>query len=335
MGITRALFAAEPPYRLDAIDLPTAMKVLVLAPHPDDFDAIGVTLRILRDNGNPILLAVVTSGASGVEDGYRLAAPTSGNRGAEDGYRLAAPTSGSRGAEDGYRLTAPTTGSHGVVGTFSEAVARKSKSEIREREQLESCALFGLPEERVSFLRLHEDEQGHPHDDRDNRRAVRDCIREARPDAVFLPHDNDTNAGHRRTYSMFAAATASLKLTLTAFLNRDPKTIAMRHDAYTFFGEQEARWKAKLLRCHDTQQQRNLATRGHGLDDRILGVNRQTAADYRGPAPSPLEPSSADAVNRASLRLGLAEAFEIESWVDGRRRRSARESGEVIRRASS
>jgi len=46
------------------------MVVLVLAPHPDDFDEIGVTLSCLRDNGNPIYVDVLSSSASGVEDSF-------------------------------------------------------------------------------------------------------------------------------------------------------------------------------------------------------------------------------------------------------------------------
>ena len=45
-------------------------KVLVLAPHPDDFDAIAVTLKIFRDNGNHIELAVISGAESGVEDSF-------------------------------------------------------------------------------------------------------------------------------------------------------------------------------------------------------------------------------------------------------------------------
>jgi LmbE family N-acetylglucosaminyl deacetylase len=44
--------------------------MLALAPHPDDFDAIGVTLKHIRRNGNPIEVGVVRTG-SGVEDSYR------------------------------------------------------------------------------------------------------------------------------------------------------------------------------------------------------------------------------------------------------------------------
>jgi LmbE family N-acetylglucosaminyl deacetylase len=47
-----------------------ALQVLVLAPHPDDLDAIGVTARFLLGNGNPLSVVVATAGASGVEDDF-------------------------------------------------------------------------------------------------------------------------------------------------------------------------------------------------------------------------------------------------------------------------
>ncbi len=43
-------------------------RIVILSPHPDDFDAIAVTLRQFHERGSRIDLAVVTSGASGVED---------------------------------------------------------------------------------------------------------------------------------------------------------------------------------------------------------------------------------------------------------------------------
>ncbi len=49
---------------------PPRMRVLVLAPHPDDFDAIGVTLRQLSEHGHELHLAVLTGGANGVDDGF-------------------------------------------------------------------------------------------------------------------------------------------------------------------------------------------------------------------------------------------------------------------------
>ena len=69
-----------------------------------------------------------------------------------------------------------------------------------------------------------------------------------------------------------------------ALLNRDPKTIEMRQDVYSVFGEAEALWKGTLLRFHQTQHQRNLRTRQHGFDERILRVNRQTARELGGAA---------------------------------------------------
>ena len=209
------------------MEIPTSSKVLVLAPHPDDFDAIAVTLSIFRDNGNYIELAVVSGAKSGVED------------------------------------------------SFLKAYPYMTKVEIREREQLASCKLFGLSKSQVKFLRLHEDETGAVMESADNLEIVKKYIHEIKPDIVFMPHWNDTNAGHRRTYSMLKKIAKNLII----YLNRDPKTIKIRQDIYTLFSEEDAKWKAELLRCHKSQHQRNLNTRNHGFDERVLQVNRQTAEE--------------------------------------------------------
>lgn len=49
--------------------IPAELKLLALGPHPDDFDAIGVTLRFLADRGNSLQVGVVRTG-SGVDDSY-------------------------------------------------------------------------------------------------------------------------------------------------------------------------------------------------------------------------------------------------------------------------
>jgi hypothetical protein len=43
------------------------------------------------------------------------------------------------------------------------------------------------------------------------------------------------------------------------------------------FGAPEAAWKGELLRFHQSQHLRNLRTRGHGFDERILADNRSAA----------------------------------------------------------
>lgn len=242
-----AWLGAARPVFLNAIAVPPGLKAIVLAPHPDDFDAVGVTMRLLQRNGNRIALAVLASGWSGVED------------------------------------------------SFCHAPSPEEKARVREVEQLESLRFFGLPPEKAIFLRLAEDETGRLADSRENAAVLRRFLLEQAPDLVFLPHGNDTNLDHRLTWSMSRREAADLDLGATAFLIRDPKTVAMRVDAYASFGEEEAAWKARLLRFHRSQHDRNLNTRQKGFDDRILEVNRQTAAELGIPEP-------------------YAEVFELESW---------------------
>jgi LmbE family N-acetylglucosaminyl deacetylase len=45
-------------------------RILVLAPHPDDFDEVAVTLRYFFKLGHPILLLVLTGASSGVLDSF-------------------------------------------------------------------------------------------------------------------------------------------------------------------------------------------------------------------------------------------------------------------------
>lgn len=225
------IFSGKHPLFLGDLSIPDQLCTLVLAPHPDDFDEIGITLRFFRENGNPIHVAVVSSGASGVEDG------------------------------------------------FCSPSDPKTKAELREREQQESCRFFGLSEGNLRFLRLEEDETGTLLESQENCDMIRQHLQRIRPDIVFLPHGNDTNLGHKRTYAMFRKATSSLDYPIMAFLNRDPKTIRMRHDLYTVFGEEGARWKARLLRFHQSQHQRNLNTRNLGFAERTLNINLEIARE--------------------------------------------------------
>jgi LmbE family N-acetylglucosaminyl deacetylase len=213
--------------------LPSGLRLGVLAPHPDDFDAIAVTLRELDNAGHALHLAVATGGASGVTD------------------------------------------------EFAGCADPQVKGALREAEQRASLALFGLPPERCDFLRLAEDAEGHPVLSPVNRDVVQAWLLAVRPDLVFLPHPNDPNAGHQRIYRLLVEIAEQQPRPLIACLNHDPKTTEMRYDLYTPFDAVAAEWKAGLLRCHRSQDARNRATRGHGIDERILRDNAAVAQALR------------------------------------------------------
>jgi hypothetical protein len=60
-------------------------------------------------------------------------------------------------------------------------------------------------------------------------------------------------------------------------------------------GEEEAAWKARLLRFHRSQHERNLKTRNQGFDERVLRLNREIATQIDGSLP-------------------YAEAFELQRF---------------------
>jgi LmbE family N-acetylglucosaminyl deacetylase len=225
------------PVPFQTFGISKALSVLVLAPHPDDLDAIGVTARFLLENGNPFSVVVVTAGASGVED------------------------------------------------AFESASTPEAKARLREEEQRASCQFLGLTQNQLTFLRLEEDGTGQLAETEKSILRVRQELLGRRPALVFLPHGHDTNLGHQRVYSMFRRVAQEVGHPLVAFLNRDPKTVHMRCDAYLGFGETAAAWKAKLLRFHQSQHQRNLNQRGYGFDERILGMNRHSAEACSAGAP--------------------------------------------------
>jgi LmbE family N-acetylglucosaminyl deacetylase len=66
----RCFEGKKSPRDLRARIIPAAARLLVVAPHPDDFDAIGITLKLLATQGHP-LQAIVSQTGSGVEASYR------------------------------------------------------------------------------------------------------------------------------------------------------------------------------------------------------------------------------------------------------------------------
>ena len=58
------------PAAIPALAWPATLRLMALAPHPDDFDAVGVTLRFFHQLGCAIHVAVVSGSASGVLDEF-------------------------------------------------------------------------------------------------------------------------------------------------------------------------------------------------------------------------------------------------------------------------
>jgi LmbE family N-acetylglucosaminyl deacetylase len=241
-------FSGRRPLRLDILDLPKSWRLCVLAPHPDDFDTVGMTLRHFANRGHDIRLLVLSLSPNGVED------------------------------------------------SFCDPPTPEAKAALREKEQKASCRFFGLPEDRLEFLRLPIGEpSGFLVDSDDGYAILKERLGRLSADIALLPHGYDTNSDHRLTYTWWTRLAAELPRPRTAWLARDPKTIDMCDDAFMPFDDIAARWKAELLRFHGSQHQRNLATRGHGFDERILEVNRTSA-------------------RRMGIAEPYAETFELEFY---------------------
>ena len=66
----RKIHAAGQPGVLTELEFDRSSRILVLAPHPDDFDEVAVTLKFFFDAGHEIYLVVLTGASSGVLDSF-------------------------------------------------------------------------------------------------------------------------------------------------------------------------------------------------------------------------------------------------------------------------
>lgn len=244
----------------DEVPAPRSGSVLVLAPHPDDPESAAITCRLLARSGLTIHFTICCLSPAGVQDEYALSQPTD-----------------------------------------VEESLNTVKAQIRRREQQRSAALFGLPEERLTFLLIGDDREL---DTPENRARVQDHIGALSPDIVILPSGADTNRTHRWVCEVFRRTAADLvsqdDRSICGFYIEDPKTTQIRPDLVVLFDEKAADWKRELLRCHDSQQQRNLRERGSGFDQRILSVNRARRQGL------------ADSLSQDRPAADYAECFELE-----------------------
>ena len=140
--------------------------------------------------------------------------------------------------------------------------------------------MFELAPDALGFHRLLEDAEGHMEDIVENQSRVHELLNAHSPDGVILPHGNDSNADHRRAFRWFQDWRETQSKPPIALLVRDPKNLGMRTDLISPYNSAQAEWKAELLRCHRSQHERNLRTRGIGFDERILAPERAAAEPF-------------------------------------------------------
>ena len=150
----------------------------------------------------------------------------------------------------------------------------------KRQEQRDSARLFGLPDDRLTFLGLTENTRGEMEKTSANRSRLIAALDSVAPDLVILPHRHDSNATHRLVYEWFASWADGWHDPVIALGNEDPKTRDLHPNAQVVFDEVRAEWKALLLECHRSQSVRNLATRGITFAERILSVNRSALGVY-------------------------------------------------------
>jgi LmbE family N-acetylglucosaminyl deacetylase len=252
------------------IEPPGAGKVLTLGPHPDDAEAMCVTLRTFAEAGCEVHYIITALSPRGVTDEFAL----------------------SFAEREGLKVP-------------PEDLAQY-KRELRRSEQIESAKAAGFVGREPDFPSLDEDSEGRLLDTEKNVGAIAACLAAESPDVVLMPVGNDTNSDHALTWKWFRRVAPELvastgKPVLGLYI-RDPKTTAIKEHLAVPFDKDIARWKAGILTIHRTQHERNLASRGYGMDGRILErVNR--------PAWERLKKSLAP---EFSSKYSYAEVFQVE-----------------------
>lgn len=220
---------------------PSSGRVLMLAPHMDDPEAVAITLRRFAEAGCEVRYVIACSSHGGVTDSYA----------------------------DGYARKNGLDPDSGLV---------RCKCEIRRAEQVESARMAGFVSGPPEFIKVEEDERGNIIATEDNYLTIAGTLESADPDIVLLPHGEDTNTAHIIVHRFFRRAAASLAESrgraLLGLYDRDAKTTRITEHLAAPFDIASSRWKTELLKAHRSQQERNLEQRGYGFDERVLRVNR-------------------------------------------------------------
>jgi LmbE family N-acetylglucosaminyl deacetylase len=241
-----------PPTRFPSA--PAGLRVLLVAPHPDDFDIVACTLRELAASG-AVLSACVLSCGSGVENGYceNLALdPTPEN--------IRKIRAGEQRAGCNFFGLAPDALRFLDLEESGGSYEDRGQALLTPANVERFCEYFASQAPDVVFL---------------------PAVLEAWPLGETAPDPMASgNLGHWRAGKLVEEAVRRAgSRPIAVALHREPKTISIRTCVFTPYDAAAQRWKGEMLRLHDSQHKRNLRSRGVGFDERLLKPEAAKARD--------------------------------------------------------
>jgi glucosamine-6-phosphate deaminase len=284
--------------------LPKGKRVVVFSPHPDDdVISMGGILRKLRENGNHIVVAYMTSGNIAVFDHdvrrhldfVERAAPALGL----DAKRANAVR---EEVEAGFASKKP--------GQVDSAVVQDLKQVIRESEAVSALEAVGLSRAAARFLDLPFYQTGavrkRPVGEADVK-IVLDLLTENKPEMVFIAGDlSDPHGTHRMCMEAIERALGQYK-------GPEPESWYYRGawqewpitEATVLVPLSNEELRAKITAIFKHQSQKDSAPFPGAHDDREFWQR--------------VEARNIDTAARAD-RLGLAEYYAMEAFVVGKRK---------------
>jgi glucosamine-6-phosphate deaminase len=279
--------------------LASGKRVVVFSPHPDDdVISMGGILRKLRENGNDIVVAYMTSGNIAVFDHDVMRHLDFVDRSARD--------LGLEGDEiHETRLEIERQFAAKKPGDVDSLIVLDLKRIIRESEAVSAIEAVGLPRTAARFLDLpfyHTGEvRKRPVGDEDVR-IVHDLLREVRPDLVFVAGDmSDPHGTHRmckiaidEALDMYGGPRPEVWLYRGAW---EEWSIA-EADVLVPLSQEEVSQKIMAIFKH--QSQKDVAPFPGGFDDREFWQR--------------VEDRNLDTAKQAD-RMGLPEYYAMEAYV--------------------